>query len=54
MAVTDNSIICTSRATAFATLETITNSMPRGTQRDALIAINYVLKDSFIFFMPHC
>jgi hypothetical protein len=37
--MTDNSIVCTSRAAAFAGLETIANSMARGTQRDSLIAI---------------
>jgi hypothetical protein len=35
----DNSIVCKSRAAAFAGLETIADSMPRGIQRDTLIAI---------------
>ncbi|MDR1252747.1 MAG: hypothetical protein LBK62_11385 [Treponema sp.] len=35
----DNSIICKSRAAAFAGLETMASGMPRGTQRDTLIAI---------------
>jgi hypothetical protein len=37
--MTDNSIICKSRAAAFAGLETIASSMPRGMQKDALTAI---------------
>jgi hypothetical protein len=37
--MTDNSIVCKSRAAALAGLETIAASMPRGTQRDALLAV---------------
>jgi hypothetical protein len=46
--MTDNSIICKSRAAAFAGLETIANGMSGGTQRDALIAIkNWMEKNLF-------
>jgi len=37
--MTDNGVICTSKAAAITALETIAAYMPRGTQRDALIAI---------------
>jgi hypothetical protein len=42
----DNSIICKSRAAAFEGLETIANGMPRGTQRDAIIAIRNWLEEN--------
>jgi hypothetical protein len=42
----DNSIVCKSRAAAFAGLETIADSMPRGTQRDALIAIKTWIEEN--------
>jgi hypothetical protein len=44
--MTDNNIICKSRAAAFSGLETIAASMPRGTQRDALIAIKNWIEDN--------
>jgi hypothetical protein len=44
--MTDNSMICKSRAVAFAGLETIASSMPKGTQRDALLAIKNWMEEN--------
>jgi hypothetical protein len=43
---TDNGIICKSRAAASAALETIAASMPRGTQRDALLAVKNWIEEN--------
>jgi hypothetical protein len=37
--MTDNGIICTSRAAAVTALETIAVNMPRGTQKNAIYAV---------------
>jgi hypothetical protein len=44
--MTDNSIMCKSRAAAFAGLETIASSMPRGTQKDTLTAIKNWMQEN--------
>jgi hypothetical protein len=51
--MTDNSIICKSRAAAFAGLETMASSMPKGIQKDALTAIkNWLTENVPVPFGP--